>query len=105
MTVGRGNLPGFDFESPCYGEQMAAARRGKAATSGPAAVKRTVSGEPSTEECGAHSGVSNRVLGGCGAGLGVQKPRAAKRLVLPVKVLTRLRLETGNDPRIGSSNG
>ena len=39
MTVGRGNLPGSDFESPCYGEQTAAARRGKAATSGPAAVK------------------------------------------------------------------
>ena len=52
MTVERGNLPGSDFESPCYGEQTAAARRGKAATSGPAAVKRTVGGEPSTEECG-----------------------------------------------------
>ena len=33
MTVGRGNLPGSDFESPCYGEQTAAARRGIAATS------------------------------------------------------------------------
>ena len=37
-------LLGFDFESLCYGEQMAAARREKAATSGPAAVKRSVSG-------------------------------------------------------------
>ena len=137
VTVGRGNLPGSDFESPCYGEQTAAARRGIAATSptgywvgaerdlgcknlGPQSVSScrpkslhdcdrrpvTILGSgPLTDSAARHSGVSNRVLGGCRAGLGVQKPRAAKRLVLPVKVLTRLRLETGNDPRIGSSNG
>ena len=41
---------------------------------------------PLTDSAARHSGVSNRVLGGCRAGLGVQKPRAAKRLVLPVAV-------------------
>ena len=42
---------GFDFESLCYGEQMAAARREKAATSGPAAVmilSRNVAGNIDT---------------------------------------------------------
>ena len=41
-------------------------------------------------------------MGGCGALLGVSKPRAAKRPVLPAAVLTRLQPETANDPQIGS---
>ena len=48
-------LLGFDFETFCYGEQMATARLENAATSGPAAVKRAACGEPSTEMCGMES--------------------------------------------------